>query len=87
MAAAQRCSFVSLIGLLAAGLTLLFRPPAHALHEVSSPCCSRPPPRSMSAWTRRQEAGISELLRRPLISTEVASALARWLRSSDVLPL
>jgi signal transduction histidine kinase len=33
------------------------------------------------------EAGISELLRRPLISTEVASALARCLRSSDVLPL
>jgi hypothetical protein len=33
------------------------------------------------------EAGISELLRRPLISIEVASALARWLRSSDVLPL
>jgi hypothetical protein len=31
------------------------------------------------------EAGISELLRRQLISTEVASALARWLRSSDVL--
>ena len=33
------------------------------------------------------EAGISELLRRPLISTELASALARCLRSSYVLPL
>jgi hypothetical protein len=51
---------------------LCSRPPAHALHE---------------AWTRWRRAGISELLRRPLISTEVASALARWLRSSDVLPL
>jgi len=33
------------------------------------------------------EAGISVLLRRPLISTEVASALARCLRSFDVLPM
>jgi len=31
------------------------------------------------------EAGISEILRRPLVSTELAVALARWLRSPRVL--
>ena len=31
------------------------------------------------------DAGVSELLRRPLVSTEVAAALARWLRSPAML--
>jgi len=31
------------------------------------------------------DAGVSELLRRPLVSTEVAAALARWLRSPGML--
>jgi hypothetical protein len=31
------------------------------------------------------EAGISELLRRPLVSTELAAALARCLRSTGTL--
>jgi hypothetical protein len=68
---------------------LCSRPPAHALHEVAP----KQPPLLATASTidvgvdALAEAGISKLLRRPLISTEVASALARWLRSSDVLPL
>jgi PleD family two-component response regulator len=71
---------------ISAGLDL-----AHALHEMAP----KQPLLLATASTidvdvsvdALAEAGISELLRRPLISTEVASALARCLRSSDVFPL
>jgi DNA-binding NtrC family response regulator len=68
---------------ISAGLDL-----AHALHEVAP----KQPLLLATASTidvgvdALAEAGISELLRRPLVSSEVASALARWLRPSGVLP-
>jgi CheY-like chemotaxis protein len=65
---------------ISAGLDL-----AHALHEVAR----RQPLLLATASTidvgvgALAEAGISELLRRPLVSTEVASALARVLRPAS----
>jgi CheY-like chemotaxis protein len=60
---------------------------AHALHEVAP----RQPMLLATASTidvrvdALAEAGISELLRRPLVSTELAAALARCLHSSGAL--
>jgi DNA-binding NtrC family response regulator len=60
---------------------------AHALHEIA-------PQQSVMLATASTidvsvdalaEAGISELLRRPLVSTELAAALARCLRSPGTL--
>ena len=61
---------------------------AHALHEVAP----RQPMLLATASTIEvgvdalAEAGISELLRRPLVSTELAAALARCLRSPGTRP-
>jgi AmiR/NasT family two-component response regulator len=67
---------------ISAGLDL-----AHALHEVAptQPLLLATASTLDVGVNALAEAGISELLRRPLVSTEVASALARWLRSSDML--
>ena len=60
---------------------------AHALHEVAP----RQPILLATSSTidvgvdALAEAGISELVRRPLVSTELAAALARCLRSSGTL--
>jgi signal transduction histidine kinase len=69
---------------ISAGLDL-----AHALHEQApkQPLLLATASSLDVGADALAEAGISELLRRPLVSTEVASALARWLRSSDGLPL
>jgi signal transduction histidine kinase len=67
---------------ISAGLDL-----ARALHEVAptQPLLLATASTLDVSVNALAEAGISELLRRPLVSTEVASALARWLRSSDML--
>jgi DNA-binding NtrC family response regulator len=58
-----------------------------ALHEIASrqPKLLAPAAATDISVDELAEAGISEVLHRPLVSTEIAAALARCLRSSDML--
>jgi signal transduction histidine kinase len=60
---------------------------ARALHEFcrGSPCCSPLRPRPDVSADALAEAGVAEVLSRPLVSSEVAAALARCLRPPGLL--
>jgi signal transduction histidine kinase len=60
---------------------------AHALHQIAPlpPVLLAAPPTVDFSIDMLAEAGISEVVTWPLASTELAAALARWLRASEKL--